>query len=481
MVDGPQMEGDAAALAARVAVLEAENAELRAVVAFLEARIVELEARLRRNPRNSSMPPSAEGLSKPPAPGRRKKKGKRRPGKQPGDPGTHLAQVADPDEVVHHLPPSCGGCGADLGAAEVVGEEVRQVFDLPAVRAFVREHRVERRRCGCGHESAGVFPREARAPACYGAGIRALACYLVVAQHLPYTRAAAVLAEVAGVPVSVGAVAAMVAEGGDALGGFAEAIVEDLRLSPVVHFDETGARVAGHTIWVHTASTEGLTAYLVHERRGRGAIDDMGVIEHLSGVAVHDGFAPYRTYEVTHALCNAHHLRELEGVAEFPGQGWAEEMGTLLRSTYAKVERAKEAGEPSLSKRRLAFLHRRYDALVSAGYAANPPPVYTGKQGRPKRTKAANLVRRLDLYRDDVLRFAADFTIPFTNNLAERDLRMVKLQQKISGSFRSRAGANAYLALRSYVSTARKQGLGALTALHRLFEGDPFLPRAAGT
>jgi transposase len=248
-----------------------------------------------------------------------------------------------------------------------------------------------------------------------------------------------------------------------------------LTTSPVLHLDETGARVAGKLGWVHSASTTNLTAYLFHRRRGRVAIDEFGVLADYQGIAVHDGWTPYRHYGVTHQLCCAHLLRELRAAFE-DGQSWAEGLSALLCATHERVEAAKAAGKSSLSTRTLNVLTRRYDELLTAGYAANPPPVRTGQKGRPSRTKAANLVHRLDVYRDDVLRFARDFTSPFDNNQAERDLRMVKLQQKISGCYRTEAGAANYLTIRSYVSTARKQGVNVLGALRDLFEGQPFMP-----
>jgi transposase len=447
-------------------------------IAALTARIAELEKLLGRNSKNSSLPPSAEGFTKAPvAPNRAARR--RRPGKQTGDPGHRLEPVSNPDYVVTHSPGQCGNCERDLARSEVVKREVRQVFELPQVRAVVTEHQVETRRCVCGELTASQFPPEAIGPTCYGPGVRALLTYLVVAQHLPIERATEVLDECYGINVSTGFATSLIGEAGEGLGGFVEATRAALTKSPILHLDETGARVAGRLAWVHSASTTQLTAYLFHRRRGRVAIDEFAVLPNYTGVAVHDGWTPYRRYEnVTHQLCNAHHLRELRAAAE-DGQLWASDMATLLVAANDRVKTARESGRSALSPRTLTTLARHYDELITAGHAVNAPPQPTGQRGRPKRTKSANLLQRLDRYRDDVLRFATDFSVPFTNNVAERDLRMVKLQQKISGCYRTEAGATNYLTIRSYVSTARKQGVNVLSALRQLFEGDPFMPRVA--
>jgi transposase/uncharacterized coiled-coil protein SlyX len=456
---------------------DAEIARLHATVAVLLTRVDELETLLGRNSKNSSMPPSAEGFAKPPVTLNRAAR-RRRPGKQPGDQGHRLEPVEHPDRVVIHSPQRCGRCAKDLTDVVVLKEEVRQVFDLPEVRAVVTEHRVETKRCSCGVVTAAAFPLEALGPTCYGPGVRALLTYLVVAQHLPIERASEVFKECCGITVSTGFAASLIGEAGANLDAFVAATREAPRQSPILHLDETGARVAGRLGWVHSASTSSLTSYLFHRRRGRVAMDEFAVLPGFRGVVVHDGWTPYRRYDATHQLCNAHHLRELRAVFE-AGQGWADELATLLVATYDQVQAARAARKCSLPPRTLHSITRRYDELVVAGRLANPPPVRTGKQGRPSRTKAANLAERLSRYRDDVLRFATDFSSPFDNNLAERDLRMVKLQQKISGCYRTEAGATNYLAIRSYVSTVRKQGINAFGALRDLFEGKPFMPGVA--
>ena len=460
----------------------AENAELgeqvetqSAMIAILQARVADLEERLGRNPRNSSMPPSAEGFAKPPAPNRKQRRAEgRRQGKQPGAEGKHLAQVADPDEVVVHAPGTCTGCGASLAGADLVGEEVRQVFDVPKIRPHVTEHRIERRRCACGCEVKADPPQEATAPACYGYTVRSLAVYLAVHQHLPYDRMAQLFADVLGIEVSVGALAQMVAEAGGLLGLFSEVVRDLLRDAPAAHFDETGGRVAGRLHWVHVACSTLYTLIECHEKRGTVAMDAMGVIEEMSGVAVHDGWRPYRSYDVVHALCNAHHLRELEGIGVVWDQEWANNMIELLCEAKDAVAEARARGADRLDPSVLHSIRTRYGILVAKGWAANPAPEVIKRCGVNK--KAANLLARLDGQRDDVLRFATDFDAPFDNNQAERDVRMVKLQQKISGSWRTLAGARSYCTIRSYLSTMRKHDADLLDGLRRMFEGDVWLP-----
>src|SRR6266567_1409908 len=442
-----------AELRAANAALRAQVVELQAVNQALQARVAELERRLGRDSSNSSRPPSSDGLGKPPAPRPERRGGGRKPGKQPGAPGAHLAQVPDPDEVMVHRPAACEGCGADLTLAPVTGAEARQVFDLPEVRLRVREHRAERRQCACGHVTAGVFPDQARAAACYGPGVRALGAYLAVQHHLPVERAAEVLAHALGGCVSAGTLAGLPAEGAAGLGGFVERVREQLTRAEVAHFDETGARVAGRLHWVHSASTALLSWFTVHPKHGVVAMDAAGVLPGFHGVAVHDGWSPYWRYDqAAHALCAAHLLRELEAVTDEPGQGWAAGMAELLADAKTQADRARAAGAERVDDRVRIRLHARCQRLLADGHAANPPPPPDRRRrGRARRSPAANLLGRLDTYHVEVLRFLDDLRVPFDNNQAERDLRMVKLQQKISGCWRTLAGAQAFLTLRSYV------------------------------
>ena len=290
--------------------------------------------------------------------------------------------------------------------------------------------------------------------------MRALGIYLIAAQHLPYKRAAGLLADWLGAPLSAGTLMAFVKDGADDLGAFLDRVHEQIIDSPVVHFDETGVRAGGRGRWLHSSSTKTLTFYALHDRRGTEGIDHAGVLAHFEGIAVHDGWPQYRAYmSATHALCNAHHLRELLAIIEGDpeGQSWAAKIDMLLRALHATVEQAKAAGEQSLDPWTLAGYRAAYEQIIVLGHQQNPPgTIPTGKRGVIKQTPTRNLLVRLDRDREQVLRFAHDFGVPFDNNLAERDIRMIKIQQKVSGCWRTTVGADRFLALRAYISTSRK-------------------------
>jgi transposase len=464
--------------------LEALVASQAVLIAELRAEVAELKARLGANSRNSSRPPSSDGLAKPPAPKSLRRSSGRNPGGQPGHQGRYLQRVEHPDEIVRYVPSRCEGCGGDLSDGELEGEETRQVFDLPPVRLTVCEHRAARRRCACGHVTSAGFPASVSAPAQYGSRMRALGVYLIAAQHLPYKRAAGLLSDWLGAPLSPGTLMAFVKDGAEDLGVFLDRVHEQITDSPVVHFDETGVRAAGRGRWLHSSSTNTLTFYALHDRRGTEGIDHAGVLPHFQGIAVHDGWPQYRAYtNAIHALCNAHHLRELLAIIEQDpeGQSWAAKIDMLLRVLHATVQEAKTVGEQSLDPWTLAGYRAAYEQIIVLGHQQSPPGMIpTGKRGVIKQTTARNLLVRLDRDREQVLRFAHDFRVPFDNNLAERDLRMIKIQQKISGCWRTTVGADRFLALRSYISTSRKQGHDTIDALARLAKHQPWLPATAG-
>jgi transposase len=456
-------------------------AQRDALIAGLAGRVAELEARLGKNSRNSSKPPSSDGLGKP-APKSLRRASGRKPGKQQGGQGFRLQPRAVPDEVLTHAPAGCNGCGADLTDAPVVGVETRQVFDLPVIELIVIEHRAQRRQCGCGAVTRAAFPAEASAPTCYGPGVAALATYLLGRQHLPVERAAQCLEEAFGAAVSTGWLSSLLPNAAARLDGFLAIAREQLAAAQVAHFDETGGRVAGTLHWIHVACNDTWTLLHLDRKRGRVAMDAAGVLPDFGGIAIHDGLVVYRQYDqATHGLCNAHHLRELAGIAELTGQVWPTQLAQLLVELHVAVEVTKATGKTKLPARRLATFGKRYDALIVEGKQLNPPPPRTGKRGRPALGAAGSLLARLETHRADVLRFATDFTVPFDNNQAERDIRMVKLQQKISGGWRSDSGAEAFLDVRSYLGTARKHRQGAMTVLRDLFTGQPWIPAVAAS
>jgi transposase len=470
---------------ASYAELEALVAEQAARIAQLEAIVAELRARLDQNSHNSSKPPSSDGYSKQSAEQNEKRSLRRRSGRKPGGQsghrGHHLERREEPDRSELHEVKICECCGRDLSAAPIEQSQSRQVFDLPEMPALeCVEHWTHKRRCECGHLTGSDFPEGVSAPVCYGPRIRALGIYLVCYQHLPYERAAEILTDWAGASISVATLQAFVAQGAEGLEGFLQEVRSQLTGAEVAHFDETGGRVDGRLGWIHSASTDALTLLTVHRKRGVEAMIAAGVLGEFCGVAVHDNWAPYRSFEgALHALCGAHHLRELIAAQE-QGQAWALGMGCLLLDTKDAVEQSKAAERKRLSREALAELHASYREMIKLGYEENPGLEIEADGRQPKRTKAQNLLIRLDQREQEVLRFAHDFRVPFDNNLAERDIRMVKLQQKISGCWRTTHGAERFLAIRSYVSTARKQGHRPIEVLCRLAAGQPWVPQGAG-
>ena len=446
-------------------------------VAGLQQEVQELRDQLAKNSRNSGQPPSSDGLKKQPV--NLREKGKRRSGGQPGHEGHTLEMVCEPDVIEPHGVETCPHCAADLRDVEPLRVEKRQVFDLPVVRLAVTEHRAEVKQCpGCGQEVRGCFPAGVSQPAQYGPRLKAQAVYLTVYQLLPLARTSELFEDFYGHTPSE---ALLLAAQSEVAGQVAPALAEVKRQlveSAVAHFDESGLRVEGHLEWLHVAGTAGLTCYAVHPKRGRQAPQAIGILPAFSGRAVHDGWAPYLSFDhCPHALCNAHHLRELLFIVERYQQPWAEDMARLLLDIKAEVEAA-PPDWTTLPPDRIIHYERRYQEILQQGFAANPPPAQPvpRKRGRRKQPPAKNLLDRLDRYRAETLAFMYDFRVPFDNNLAERDLRMMKVRQKVSGTFRTRAGADTFCALRSYISTARKQGQNVLQSLQDAFLGQPFMP-----
>jgi transposase len=455
--------------------LAAANAELRAMVEVLQAQVTELRRQLGQNSRNSSKPPSSDSPFVKPAPRSLRGKSGRKPGGQRGHPGSTLAQVVDPDETLRHEPGPCAGCGADLAGAPEVGLERRQVFDLPPMMVRVTEHRLVARRCGCGATTCADAPEGVVAPVQYGPRISAIVLYLYVGQFLSKKRTAQALAELFGTPVCEGTVARMTQRAADGLAGFLDHVKDRIAGAEVVGFDETGLRVAGKLHWVHCARTGKYTLITCHAKRGRKGIDDAGVLSRFSGVAVHDAWAPYDTYlDVAHQLCCAHALRELQCVAEAaPPEAawcWADQAADALVAMQTLVAQAIAAGADAVAPDALATQVHLYRS------AAQLAIIQTAARSDPVMKKHNALARRLIDRQDDYLRFTQDWRIPADNNGSERDIRMIKLRQKVSGCLRSLTGATQFCAIRSYLSTAAKHHQHFFDTLVMLAEGRPWLP-----
>ncbi len=457
--------------------LRQENSALREQVRVLSERISALEAQLAKDSHNSHLPPSSDRFHRQPK-SLRQKSGKQ-PGGQAGHAGNTLKLSETPDLVIVHPVDHCQHCQRDLREVESLRVERRQVIDLPPKRVLVIEHQAHQKCCpACQQISLAAFPDDIRAPVQYGAAIGAVGVYLVEQQLLPYERACEVIEDLLGPSMSVGTLQGLVARCAEQLAPVEQQIKAALCQADVLHQDETGLYVAGQRHWMHVSATEQLTHYAVHAKRGKEALDAIGILEGFEGVSVHDGWRSYWRYACVHALCNVHHLRELTYLYEEQHQDWAGQMKTLLLDIKTAVEQARAEGRTSLHPLEVADWKAQYAALLEEGYRANPPdpPPEAGKRGRRKQSAARNLLDRLSTHQQAVLLFLDNFAVPFDNSLAERDIRMVKVQQKVSGCFRSGAGAVAFCRIRGYLSTLRKQGCAVLTALELALVGHPVLP-----
>jgi transposase len=447
--------------------LQAENAALRSQVTALTARIAELERRLGLNSSNSGKPPSSDGLKKPVRVSSLREKSGKKTGGQKGHPGETLRRTDTPDVTIDHYPHACATCGGALTAEMATDHVARQVFDLPEPQPLiVTEHRAHRCCCAaCGTQTRAAFPTGVAAPVQYGKQIGAFVLYLLHYQLLPEKRLAELMAHLFGVHLVTATIARISQDCAQRFQSFADVVRDHVAAAPVKHMDETGFRIGGKTQWLHIASTVLLTFYRVSPRRG-------SLLAHVTGIVVHDHWKPYYTLKgVLHALCNAHHLRELKALVEIEKEDWARKMQGLLRRACHATNLARERGV-TLKPGLIALIERRYDLILAQGFVFHeaqptliPAEVKARRRGRLPRRVGHNLLLRLNTRKQDVLRFLTDPLVPFTNNVAERDGRMMKLRQKISGGFRSEDGAKEFAVIRSLISTARKQGWDVLKAL----------------
>jgi transposase len=483
-----EFEAETATLRQHLAEALETIARLEATVARQEGRIAELEARLAnalKDSHNSSKPPASDGL------GRRRRGGRpassKKAGGQPHHPGHTLTPVERPDEVVRHHPVICSQCQASLAAVPGTVVERRQVHDVPPQRLVVTEHQIEQVCCpACGALSRGACPPQVSAPVQYGPRVRAIAVYLNQYQLVPEERTGEALGDLFDCPLSDGTLVRWVAQAAVTLAPTVAHIADLVAAGPHQHADETGVRISGRLHWLHVNSTRWLTHLAWHPKRGKAATQAIGIWPRFHGWATHDRWASYDAYRTcTHSWCGAHLVRELTFLAEQQGQCWAGELRDLLLAMHAAAEHWRACGAAQVPLQEQIDWIAQYHALLAAGYAAQPPPAPSvpgehRHRGRPKQAPAKNLLDALLGQAERVLAFLANLRVPFTNNQAERDLRMAKVQQKISGTFRSEGGATAFCRLRSYLSTMRKQGRNMLEALTAVFHGHP-LPVARGS
>lgn len=447
-------------------------------ITILNERVQQLEDQKAKDSHNSSKPPSSD-VGRKKSKGSLRKKSDRRVGGQKGHKGSTLKMVEEPDREIVHPVERCEDCEISLVDEPVSGYVRRQVFDIPPLKIEVTEHQAEIKTCPCCRKVLkACFPSGVDQPVQYGNHIKSLSVYLMTYQFLPYDRNREFFEDVFSHSLSVGTLWQANQSCYNVL-EIPTAVIKELIIdSAVAHFDETGYAVKHKRQWLHVASTPDLTYYQPHPKRGREAMDEVGILPFFKGTAVHDFWKSYFKYDCKHALCNAHHLRELIFLYEQFDQSWAQEMISLLLKIKALVDEAKQITD-CLDPKTIQSFEREYQRILEEGFQANPPPDTSNlpkKRGRQKQSKAKNLLDRLRDYRKEVLGFMYDFNVPFDNNLAERDIRMMKVQQKISGCFRTEEGAKVFCRIRGYISTVRKQGINVLDAIQMAMEGNPFIP-----
>ena len=435
---------------------------VRSMIELLSLVITLLVGRLNLNSSNSSKPPSSDPNRKK----IRKARGGKKVGGQKGRVGVTLQRVDDPDEIEvikldrRKLPPE---------RYKEMGYESRQVFDIEISRV-VTEYRAQILEDSKGKRFVATFPDDVAKAVQYGKGVKAHSVYMSQFQLIPYNRVQNYFKEQLQIPISDGSIYNFNREAYDLLGVFEEKTKSKLAESALLHVDETSINIGGDRHWLHCTSNKLWTYFFPHERRGAVATAAIGILPKFTGILCHDHWKPYYTYECSHSLCNAHHLRELTRAWEQDSQKWAKRMKALLEDMNKAVDDAGgQIGRVESEKYR-----HRYRAILKKGEVECPPPDETqrkGKRGRMKRSKARNLLERLRDFENDVLRFLDNNMVPFTNNLGENDIRMTKVQQKISGCFRSVDGAKIFCRVRSYLSTCRKQGINSSNALDILFRG----------
>lgn len=460
---------------ARTLYAQGEEAVVDCLIRFA-ARLTVLEEQVAKNSSNSSRPPSSDGLSKPPLkpmPQSLRKKTGKKPGGQQGRVGKTLLPVDEPDQIVVHRPTTCSHCQTPLKDASEVTYSRRQVFEMPEPKILVTEHRAMRLCCpGCGKETQAPFPKEVVHPVQYGPNLLGFSTYLHSFHLLPFDRCAQIVQDITKAPFSAGSLSHALTTASGRLAAFEGQLDHALSQTQHQHADETGSRVAGKLHWIHVRCTKTLCRLFLHEKRGSEAVTDL---VSYRGCLMSDFYTSYVRLSCSHQFCGAHLLRELTFAHEEMGQGWAGSLKGVLEQMVSCCHRAREAGRVSVEN--AAILGDQFDALVQQGLQQTPLPEPRRRgRGRPGKGKVRCLLERLRDFREAYLAFLFDLSLPFTNNEAERDLRMLKIKGKISGCFRTVGGAEVFCRLRSYLLTCQKQGIPVLDCLRSVFAGNPVLP-----
>lgn len=445
--------------------------ELIAIIMDLTQRIHELEARLHKDSHNSRIPPGQSPHT--PIKNMRTKTGKNKGG-QKGHTGKTLEMVDNPVHTIIHTVSVCTHCGKDLSGESPEGYERRQVFDIPPIILEVTEHRAEKKICPCGHMNTASFPDKVAASVQYGDNVKSLGIILNAYECVSYDRISELMEYLTGCRINESTLCSLQETLSLQLEDFEEKSKEHLCRSEVIHNDETGISVEGKRKWLHVTSNKELTHYAIDDKRGKEATGRIGILPYFLGTSIHDGWKAYMQYCCRHGLCNAHHVRELTFFEEEEKALWAKFMKELLLAAKQSVDDARQKGKGCLAPEAVKDIETAYDRILFDARANIPPPLRTGKRGRIKKTKQQNFIERLLQYKDAVLLFMHDFHIPFDNNLAERDIRMMKLKQKVSGTFRSLRGAQCFTRIRGYISTVRKNGGNVFEEIKNALCGKPF-------
>jgi transposase len=453
------------------------SSDVAQTLAIVKDSLNEAADQTAKDSHNSSKPPSSDGLKKPNLTQSLRKKSGKTPGGVEGHTGDTLRQVGNPDETIDHTADLCENCGQSLVSEQVSGYEKRQVFEIE-IRFPVIEHKAEKKVCpSCGEITTAPFPQDVTQPVQYGKKLLATAVYLNQYQLVPLFRTQQIFLDLGNIPISQTTILKAVEKMSHNTEGVVKRIKSYLTYwAEVVFFDESGIRALGKLRWLHSAGNKLATLYEIHKKRGTEAMNKIGILPNLTGIAVHDHWDSYFDYFCRHSLCNAHHLRELTFIEEAYEQKWATAMIRHLLAIKDAVDTAKKEEGSALSMEQLSSYSQEYDRIIEWGLTDNPPLPYVKKRGRVKKTKPQNLLVRLKGNKEETLRFMYDFRVSFDNNLAERDIRMIKLRQKISGCFRTEKYAEHFCNIRSYLSTVHKHNHSVFAAVLSVFEGDPYIP-----
>ena len=457
-----------------------ELAEIKKENIELKAEIKRLNEIINKDSKNSSKPPSTDNGFKDKANSKAKKKKLR--GSQIGSKGTNLKKVDNPDIVKILVVPNCKNCNHNLEEIDSKLISTKQIFDIPKIKIEVTEFQQHSKICPyCNLTNKPEYPKNLKSYVQYGDNIKGLVTYLNTYQMIPYERISELIEDFISHKISNGTIYNMLNTFYKKLEPFENNVKELLIKSKVINLDETGTRVKNKLHWTHTVSTSKLTYYMIHKKRGSEAMDIMKILPSFKGIAVHDHWKPYNKYNCTHSFCNAHHLRELMGIVQNENVRWAKDMHSLLINMNNYIYKLKENNKLSPSKGKIGQFYTQYKKICQSALKFYPPPNKIPKtKKKPKQSKGKNLLDRFILHKNGILMFFTNLLVPFTNNLAERDLRMIKVKEKISGCFASFKGAQIFNRIRGYISTVKKNNRSVLDELRNALRGEYYIPNLVG-